>query len=182
MYLCVWCVYLWGVCVCMFISAWCVCVFGCVLCGCVFLSLCACVHIYVVFVYMYMAVCVCIWCGCVCCVVAYPWVLNSVVLVAQSCLTLCDLTDCSLPGFSLHGILQARILATLAEISDAEVLHMQGDTLMASCWVLKQQRAIREPQASNGQCARHRLGSREHRKGICFPAWGLREGLHWILN
>ena len=72
--------------------------------------------------------------------------------------------------------------STLAEISDAEGLHMQGDTLMASCWVLKQQRAIREPQASNGQCARHRLGSREHRKGICFPAWGLREGLHWILN
>ena len=28
------------------------------------------------------------------------------VLVAQSCLTLCDPTDCSLPGFSIHGILQ----------------------------------------------------------------------------
>ena len=49
--------------------------------------------------------------------------------------------------------------STLAEISDAEGLHMQGDTLMASCWVLKQQRAIREPQASNGQCARHRLST-----------------------
>ena len=30
--------------------------------------------------------------------------------VAQSCLTLCDPLDCSLPGFSIHGILQARIL------------------------------------------------------------------------
>ena len=30
--------------------------------------------------------------------------------VAQSCLTLCDPMDCSLPGFSVHGILQARIL------------------------------------------------------------------------
>ena len=30
--------------------------------------------------------------------------------VAQSCLTLCDPVDCNLPGFSLHGILQARIL------------------------------------------------------------------------
>ena len=30
--------------------------------------------------------------------------------VAQSCLTLCDPVDCSLPGFSVHGILQARIL------------------------------------------------------------------------
>ena len=28
--------------------------------------------------------------------------------VAQSCPTLCDPMDCSLPGFSVHGILQAR--------------------------------------------------------------------------
>ena len=31
-------------------------------------------------------------------------------LVAQSCPTLCDPLDCSLPGSSVHGILQARIL------------------------------------------------------------------------
>ena len=31
-------------------------------------------------------------------------------LVTQSCLTLCDPMDCSLPGFSVHGIFQARIL------------------------------------------------------------------------
>ena len=31
------------------------------------------------------------------------------VLVAQSCPTLCDPMDCSLPGSSVHGILQARI-------------------------------------------------------------------------
>jgi len=30
--------------------------------------------------------------------------------VAQSCLTLSDPTDCSLPGSSVHGILQARVL------------------------------------------------------------------------
>ena len=30
--------------------------------------------------------------------------------VAQSCRTLCNSVDCSLPGFSVHGILQARIL------------------------------------------------------------------------
>ena len=29
---------------------------------------------------------------------------------AQSCLTLCDPMDCSLPDSSIHGILQARIL------------------------------------------------------------------------
>ena len=32
----------------------------------------------------------------------------------QSCLTLCDPMDCSLPGFSVHGILQARILEWVA--------------------------------------------------------------------
>ena len=32
------------------------------------------------------------------------------VLVAQSCLTLCDPMDCSPPGSSVHGISQARIL------------------------------------------------------------------------
>ena len=30
--------------------------------------------------------------------------------VAQLCPTLCDPMDCNLPGFSIHGILQARIL------------------------------------------------------------------------
>ena len=30
--------------------------------------------------------------------------------VAQSCLTLHDPMDCSLPGSSVHGILQARVL------------------------------------------------------------------------
>ena len=32
------------------------------------------------------------------------------VLVAQSCLTLCDPVDSSSPGSSVHGVLQARIL------------------------------------------------------------------------
>ena len=35
---------------------------------------------------------------------------ESPVLVVQSCLTLCDPMDCSLPGSSAHGILQTRIL------------------------------------------------------------------------
>ena len=34
--------------------------------------------------------------------------------VAQSCLTLCNLMDCSLPGSSAHGIFQARILEWVA--------------------------------------------------------------------
>ena len=48
-------------------------------------------------------VCVCV-CVCVC-------VSSS---VAQSCLTLCDPMDCSLPGSSVRGILQVRILEWVA--------------------------------------------------------------------
>ena len=36
------------------------------------------------------------------------------VKVTQSYLTLCDPMDCSLPGSSVHGILQARILEWVA--------------------------------------------------------------------
>ena len=39
------------------------------------------------------------------------------VLVAHLGLTISDLTDCSLPGSSLHGILQARILEWVAKIN-----------------------------------------------------------------
>ena len=49
-----------------------------------------------------LCVCVCV-CVCVC---------ES--LVTQSHLTLCDLMDCSPPGSSVHGILQARILECVA--------------------------------------------------------------------
>ena len=34
--------------------------------------------------------------------------------VSQSCPTLCDPMDCSLPGFSVHGIFQERILEWVA--------------------------------------------------------------------
>ena len=39
-----------------------------------------------------------------------PRTLKVKVLAAQSCPTLCDPMDCSPPGSSVHGILQARIL------------------------------------------------------------------------
>ena len=38
----------------------------------------------------------------------------------QSCLTLCDSTDCSSPGSFIHGILQARILDWVAVPSSRE--------------------------------------------------------------
>ena len=40
--------------------------------------------------------------------------INVCVLATQSCLTLCDPMDCSLPGSSVHGIFQARILEWVA--------------------------------------------------------------------
>ena len=45
--------------------------------------------------------------------------------VAQLCPTLCDPVDCSLPGSSVHGILQARILEWVA-ISFSRDLHDPG--------------------------------------------------------
>ena len=60
------------------------------------------------------------------------------VLVAQLCLTLCHLTDYSPPGYSVHGIIQARILEWVAVpfsrgYSQPKIKHMspalQADSL-----------------------------------------------------
>ena len=72
---------------------------------------------------------------CVCvCVHACTYVC---VLVIQLCLTLCDPMDCSLPGSSVHGTLQARIL---------EWIFLTRDQTWVSCiagrfftyWVTKE--------------------------------------------
>ena len=44
----------------------------------------------------------------------YIYIYIMKVLVAQSCLTLCDPMDCSPPGSSVHGILQVRRLEWVA--------------------------------------------------------------------
>ena len=44
----------------------------------------------------------------------YTLLLVAIVLIAPSCLTLCIPMDCSSPGSSVHGILQARILQWVA--------------------------------------------------------------------
>ena len=51
--------------------------------------------------------------------------------VAQSCPTLSNPTDCSLPGSSVHGILQARILEWVAISRDqqTEEAKTEGTTL-----------------------------------------------------
>ena len=53
-------------------------------------------------------------------------------LVSQSCLTLCNSLDCSLPGSSAHGILQARILERVA-ISFSRESSQPRDQTQISC-------------------------------------------------
>ena len=57
----------------------------------------------------------------------------------QLCLTLCDPKDCSLPAFSVHGILQARILKWVAMPSFRGSFWPRDWTLMSTCigrWAL----------------------------------------------
>ena len=48
------------------------------------------------------------------CTVIQTWKWKWSRSVAQSCLTLCDPMDCSLPGSPVHGIFQARVLEWVA--------------------------------------------------------------------
>ena len=77
------------------------------------------------------------------------WNISAVVcLVVQSCSTLCDIMDCSPPGSSVHGILQARILEWVATPSTrgssqprnrTQVSHIAGSPggLWNVCTILK---------------------------------------------
>ena len=53
-------------------------------------------------------------------------------LVAQSCPTLCDPMDCSLPGSSVHEILQARLLEWVA-FPSSKVSSQPSDQTQVSC-------------------------------------------------
>ena len=54
--------------------------------------------------------------------------------VAQSCLTLSNPMDCSPPGSSIHGTLQARVLEWGAIAFSASTLHVTSNcTYSASC-------------------------------------------------
>ena len=54
--------------------------------------------------------------------------------VAQSCPTLCDPTDCSLQGSSIHGVFQARVLEWVA-ISTSRGSFPPRDRTRVSCIV-----------------------------------------------
>ena len=50
----------------------------------------------------------------------------------QSCLTLCDPVDCSLPGSSIHGIFPARILERVATSSKSACLKINVKSCLCS--------------------------------------------------
>ena len=54
------------------------------------------------------------------------------VLIAQSCLTLCNTMDCNPPGSSLHGTLQARILDWVAILFSRGTSWLR-DQIQVSC-------------------------------------------------
>ena len=68
--------------------------------------------------------------------------------VIQSCLTLCDPMNCSPPGFSVHGILQTRILEWVAISLDAltsEPPTIALKHLIKSSWVETHRFGGKEP-------------------------------------
>ena len=66
--------------------------------------------------------------------------------VAQSCLTLRDPMDCSLPGSSVHGIFRARVLEWVAvafsdiQVYFAEILHLSFQVLQKAAGFTRQLR------------------------------------------
>jgi len=76
--------------------------------------------------------------------------LKAKVTVAQLCLTLCDPMDCTLSGFSVHGILQARIPEWVAISFSRGSLRSRDQT-----WV---------------SCIAHRF----------FTVWATRESCEWL--
>ena len=63
---------------------------------------------------------------------------------ARSCLTFCDPMDCSLPGSSVHGILQARVLEWVA-ISFSCGSSPPRDQTLASCLSCIDRRPLHQP-------------------------------------
>ena len=74
-------------------------------------------------------------------------------LVAKLCLTLCDPMGCSLPGSSIHGVSQARILEWVAIFLLHGIFSSQGSNLHLLHW---QAESLPEPP---GQPQRTLLGS-----------------------
>ena len=126
------------------------------------------------------------------------------VLVSQSCLTLCNPMNCSLPDSSVHLILQARILEWVA-ISSARRCSWPRDQTQVSCmcsrfftiWTIREAHSRQMKVAESDSLWPHGLYSPRNSPGQTtevsshcllqgiFPTQGLNPGLlhcRWTLN
>ena len=80
--------------------------------------------------------------------------------VAQSCLTLSDPMDCSLPGSSVHGIFQARVLEWGAIAFSVHTIRLLYDLLSSklpheSPWHTKKNKLVHHTSSTKLQYTRH---------------------------
>ena len=91
--------------------------------------------------------------------------------VAQSCLTLSDLMDCSLPGSSVHGIFQARVLEwgaiAFSMINLDSILKSRDITLPTKVHLVK---AMVFPVVMYG-CESWIIKKAEHQRIDAFELW-----------
>ena len=96
--------------------------------------------------------------------------------VAQSCPTVCDPMDCSLPGCSVHGILQARILEWVAisfcrgssqPRDGTRVSHIAGRCF--TLWATREAPVISQMVPNKGYCSQWREVIPALASGPVFP-------------
>ena len=80
---------------------------------------------------------------------------------AQSCPTLCEPKDCSLPGSSVHGILQARILEWVAISFSRGSSHLRNWTQVSCIFYIAGECSTAEPP---GKPQTHIVSINSHRK------------------
>ena len=97
--------------------------------------------------------------------------------VAQSCPTLSDPMDCSLPGSSVHGIFQARVLEWGAIAFSYSILKSRGITLSTKVHLVK---AMVFPVVMYG-CESWTINKAECRRIDAFELWCWRRllGVPW---
>ena len=93
-----------------------------------------------------------------------PSGLGVLCLVAQSCLTLCDPVDCSPPGFSVHAILQARMLEWVAMPSSRDLPNPE---IELGCLLHYRQILYQ----LSVQLRRPKMGRKFQKEGVCVYVW-----------
>ena len=91
-----------------------------------------------------------------------PKSVNGGGLVAESCLTLCDPTDCSPPGSSVHGISQARILGWVSHFLLQGIFLTQGSNTSLLCLLHCRQILYLLSQGSKRINVMHQMKNKTH--------------------